>query len=69
MAPLGAVSHTVNFFICFLNLQKRDLLEGEENIRMILKEIVISARNWVDWDQDRNYSRALVNSALNLQVL
>ena len=39
----------------------------EENIRMYLEEIDINTRNWVDSAQDRNYWRALVNSALNLR--
>ena len=40
----------------------------EDNIRMDLEEIGISAGNWVDSAQDRNYWRALVNAALNLWV-
>ena len=36
----------------------------EDNIRMDFKE----TRNWVDSVQDKNYWRALVNAALNLQV-
>ena len=40
----------------------------EGNIRMDIKEIVITAGNWVDSAQDRNYWRALVNAALNLRV-
>ena len=40
----------------------------EDNIRMNLEEMGISAGNWVDSAQDRNYWRALVNAALNLQV-
>ena len=40
----------------------------EDNIRMDLEEVGISAGNWVDSAQDRNYLRALVNSALNLRV-
>jgi hypothetical protein len=40
----------------------------ENNIRMALKEIVINTRNWVDLTQDRDYWRALVYAALNLQV-
>ena len=40
----------------------------EDNIRMDLDEIGINAGNWVDSAQDRNYWRALVNAALNLQV-
>ena len=40
----------------------------EDNIRIYLEEIVISAGNWVDSAQDRNYWRALVNAALNLRV-
>ena len=34
----------------------------EDNIRMDLKEIRINTRNWVDWVQDRDYWRALVNA-------
>ena len=40
----------------------------EDNISMNLEEICINAGNWVDSAQDRNYWRALVNAALNLQV-
>ena len=40
----------------------------EDNIRMDLKEIEINMRNWVDLAQDKDYWRALVNEALNLQV-
>ena len=40
----------------------------EDNIRMDLKEIGINMMHWVDSDQDKDYSRALVNTALNLQA-
>ena len=40
----------------------------EDNIRMDLEEIGISAETWVDSAQDMNYWRALVNAALNLRV-
>ena len=40
----------------------------EGNIRMELEEIGINAGNWDDLAQDRDYWRALVNSALNLRV-
>ena len=40
----------------------------EDNIRTDIEEIGINAGNWVDSAQDRNYWRALVNAALNLQV-
>ena len=40
----------------------------EDNIRMDLKEIAINTRKWVDAAKDRDYWRALVNVALNLQV-
>ena len=46
----------------------RPRCRGEDNIRMDLEEIGISAGNWVDSAQDRNYWRALVNAALNLRV-
>ena len=40
----------------------------EDKIEMDLEEIGINMRNWVDSPQDRNYWRALVNTALNLRV-
>ena len=40
----------------------------EDNIRMDFEGIDINAVNWVDSAQDRDYWRALVNAALNLQV-
>ena len=40
----------------------------EDNIRMDLKEIAVNMRNWIDLAQNRDYWRALVNAALNLQV-
>ena len=40
----------------------------EDNIRMDLEEMGINAGNWFDSAKDRNYWRALVNAALNLQV-
>jgi hypothetical protein len=35
---------------------------------MNLEDIGVSAGNWVDLGQDRDYYRALVNAALNLWV-
>ena len=40
----------------------------EDNVRMNLEEIGINAGNWVDPALNRNYWRAFVNAALNLQV-
>jgi hypothetical protein len=40
----------------------------EDNIRIDIQEIGINMRNWVGSSQDRDYWRALVNSALNLRV-
>ena len=40
----------------------------EDNIRMDLEERGIYAGIWVDSAQDRDYWRALVNAALNLQI-
>ena len=40
----------------------------EDNIRIALEEMGISAGNWDDSAQDRNYWRDLVNAALNLWV-
>ena len=39
-----------------------------DKIRMDFKEIGNSAKNWVDSTQDKDYSRALVNAALNLRL-
>ena len=36
---------------------------------MNFKEIGINTWNWVDSAQDRDYWRALVNAALDLQIL
>ena len=40
----------------------------EDNIRIELEEISVSAENWVDSTQDRDYWRALVNATLNLRI-
>ena len=40
----------------------------EDDIKMGLKQIGISTRNWVDSAQDLDYWRALVNAALILRV-
>ena len=40
----------------------------EDDIRMDLKQICYSTRNWVDWAQDSGYWRTLVNAALNFRV-
>ena len=40
----------------------------EDNFRVDLKKIGINKRNQVDSAQNRDYWRALVNAALNLQV-
>ena len=40
----------------------------KDNFRMDIEEIGINAGNWVDSAQNRNYWRALVNTALNLRV-
>ena len=62
---------------CFQNVNRetyrketfgRPRRRWEDNIRMDLEEIGINAGNWIYSAQDRNYSRALVNVALNLRV-
>ena len=39
-----------------------------DNIRMDVKQIGANTKIWVDWSQDRDYWKALVNAALNLRV-
>ena len=51
-----------------MRLLGRPRRRWEDNIRMYLKEIGISARNWVDSAQDMDYWRVLVNAALNLRI-
>ena len=40
----------------------------EDNVKMDFKETGINTGNWVDFTQNMDYCRALVNAALNLQV-
>ena len=47
---------------------RRPRRRWEDNIRMNLKEIGISMRNWVNSSQNRNYWRSLVNVVLKLHV-
>ena len=47
---------------------ERPRCRWHNNIRMDLKEIIFNMRNWVDWGQDKDYWRALVNVTLNLKV-
>ena len=49
-------------------LLRRPRRRWEDNIRMDLEEIGINAGNCFNSAQDRDYWRALVNAALNLQV-
>jgi hypothetical protein len=41
----------------------------EERIRMDLKEIGWGSADWIQMTQDRDWWRALVNTAMNLRVL
>ena len=49
-------------------LLRRPKCRWEDNIRMELKEIGISTRNWVDLAQGRDYWGAPVNAALKSRV-
>ena len=40
----------------------------QDDLKMNLKEIGVNARNWFDSAQYRDYSRILLNAALNLRV-
>jgi hypothetical protein len=39
-----------------------------DNIKMDLREIKWDGMDWIDVAQDRDYWRALVNTAMNLRV-
>ena len=41
----------------------------DDTIKMNLKEIDVNARKWIESVQDKDYWRALVNAALNIQIL
>ena len=47
---------------------RRPRRRWEDNIRLDLKEIGINTRNWVISALNRDYWRAVVNAALNLQI-
>jgi hypothetical protein len=40
----------------------------EDNVRMDLREIGLGGMDWIDLAQDRDQWRALMNTAMNLQV-
>jgi hypothetical protein len=40
----------------------------EDNIKMDLREIGFGDVDWIQWAQDRDRWRALVNAVMNLQV-
>ena len=54
--------------LCYYGDDMEEYRRWEDNIKMDLKEIGVRVRCWIDSAQDRNYWRALVNAALNLQV-
>ena len=65
----------VNLLICYINRQTywnetlgRPRCIWEEIITMDLKEVGDSTRNRVDYAEEIEYSRALVNAAVHLRV-
>ena len=51
------------------NLQEIDLYEGLGNIKMVLKNIGINMKNWLDSALGKEHWRALVNAPSNIRVL
>ena len=66
--PPGSISHGISYLVTGKRPLGRPRRGWEENIGIDLEEIGISAGNWVDSAQDKNYWRALVNAALILRV-
>ena len=56
-----------NFIICIFHLIKPNG-RWEANIRVNLKEIGVSTRNWINLAQNRDYWRDFVDSALNFRI-
>ena len=44
------------------------MVRWKNNIKMDVKEIYVSTKNWIDLSQDKDNCRVLVNVALKLQV-
>ena len=42
--------------------------KGNFNFDSSLKDVVVIVRSWIDVPQDKNYWRAFVSMALNLQI-
>ena len=42
--------------------------EWEGNIRIDIKDIVVSTRNWIDSAMDENFWKVLMDSALKLRL-
>ena len=40
----------------------------KDNVRIDLEQMCVNMRNWITLAEDRDYWRALINAALNLQV-
>jgi hypothetical protein len=47
---------------------QRPRCKWEDNIKMDLREVEWGGMNWIDLAQDRDQSRGLVNTAMNLRV-
>ena len=43
-------------------------IDGEDNIKVNLKEVGCGVRDWIGLAQDRDRWRALVNAVMNLRV-
>ena len=66
--PPGFVSHGVSLLNIHKRPSARPRRRWESDIRMDIKEKGIDTRNWPNSTQDRDYSRSLVNAALNLRI-
>jgi hypothetical protein len=71
VAPMGEVINAYNILVGKPEERRplgRPRRRWEDNIKMDLREIVFGDVDWINFAQDRDRWRALVNTVMNLRV-